>query len=571
MRENGVYQQRFINGVLNTTIKSKDQSHFICILKVLFTPILKAGVAIGAAFLSGILMYASFPSHNLPFLIWFALVPLLLSLTCSKPLSGFAVAFICGVVFYTGLFYWIFDLKKYTLLHHAVLGIYLCPLVGIVGSIVSYLAKRYGVATALFSAPFLWVAQEYIHANLSFLALPWGLLAHSQYKQLLMIQFTSITGTYGVSFLIVLVNSAITALLYLLLQQKIFAKLNPGRMLTLKGTAALVTSATIAVLMVIVHGYLMLSKPLQGKEMKIAIVQGNIEQAQKWDKRYAAAIMQIYSDLSYLASKDSPQLIIWPETATPRAITLDQGLYSQVMQIAQSTGTHLLIGSAQLVKFQVNKPKNYKYLNSAYLITPDLNRKNDKRYDKIRLLPFGEYIPHKEKIPWSYINVPDVGHYLPGKDYTVFSIDALRFSTTICWENIFPDLVRKFVNNGAQFIVNLTNEAWFGKSAAPYQFLSMSVFRALENSIYIVRCANTGISCFIDPCGRVIDRVRNAKGLDIFVRGALTGTISLLDDKSFYTRHGEWFAGLCLIGSVAFLLMAFWSKVKTNHRIKEPT
>ena len=536
---------------------------------MLYTPILKAGVAIGAAFISGILTYASFPSQNLPFLAWFALVPLLLSLTRSTPLGGFAVAFIFGVVFYTGLFNWIFDLQKYTLLHHAVLGVYLCPLLGIVGWIVSYLAKRCGVATALFSAPFLWVVQEYIHSNLSFLALPWGLLAHSQYQQPLLIQFTSITGTYGVSFLMVLANSAISALLYFFFFNKTFSESKAGRRYSLKGGTALVLTAIIAVSLVIVHGYYVLSRPPKGEEVKLSVVQGNIEQAQKWDKRYASAIMQIYSDLSNLASKDSPELIIWPETATPRAINLDKKLYSQVKRVAQSTATPFLLGSAQLVKFKVNEPKNFKYLNSAYLIAPDLNKKNDKRYDKTRLLPFGEYLPHKEKIPWAHINVPDVGHYLPGKEYTVFSLDTFRFAATICWENIFPDLVRKFVNNGAQFIVNLSNEAWFGKSAAPYQFLSMSVFRALENRIYIVRCANTGISCFIDPCGRVIDRVRDEKGLDIFVRGVLTGSITLLENKSFYTRFGEWFVWLCIFCSVAFLPIALWSKSVPKRPVKE--
>jgi len=140
-------------------------------------------------------------------------------------------------------------------------------------------------------------------------------------------------------------------------------------------------------------------------------------------------------------------------------------------------------------------------------------------------MPFGEYLPHEDVIPWSWIKAGAIGNYLPGTEYTVFQLPEGRLSVTICWENLFSNLVRQFVKRGAQFIVNITNEAWFGETAAPYQFLSMSVFRAVENRVYVVRCANTGISCFIDPCGRVVDRVKDENGRDIFVRGIVTGSV----------------------------------------------
>ena len=149
---------------------------------------------------------------------------------------------------------------------------------------------------------------------------------------------------------------------------------------------------------------------------------------------------------------------------------------------------------------------------------------------------------------------------MPGKTFTTFNLDAHQFAVTICWENIFSDIVRQFVKEGARFIINLTNEAWFGESAAPYQFLSMSVFRAVENKIYIIRCANTGISCFIDPHGRIVDRVKNNSGHDIFVRGILTANIVPQNHKTLYMQYGDWFVWMNLIGMVLTLLASFFKK-----------
>jgi apolipoprotein N-acyltransferase len=131
---------------------------------------------------------------------------------------------------------------------------------------------------------------------------------------------------------------------------------------------------------------------------------------------------------------------------------------------------------------------------------------------------------------------------------------------TICWENIFPDLVRKFVSNGAQFIINITNEAWFGKTAAPFQFVSMNVFRAVENRVFVVRCANTGVSCFIDPFGRIIERVKDKSGHDIFVRGVLSRSVIPLESNTFYTRYGDWLVWVCMVFSVVFILVALFKK-----------
>ncbi len=274
----------------------------------------------------------------------------------------------------------------------------------------------------------------------------------------------------------------------------------------------------------------------------------------------ALAVIRIGSETSL-----KPDIIIWPETATPRSIGENYGIYRQVKQIAKKSGAPLLLGSSERQKYgekDVANSSNRKYLNSAFLIRSKRVKEKDQRYDKIRLLPFGEYLPLKGTVPWSWINVPNIGNFMPGKEFTVFECPNFRFGVTICWENIFPELVRNFVKNGGQFIVNITNEARFGQTAAPYQFLSMSIMRAVENRVFVVRCANTGISCFIDPCGRVIDRVKDKNGHDIFVQGVLTGSIIPSSQKSFYTRYGNWLVWLSMIYSMTLLIISFSRKLQ---------
>jgi apolipoprotein N-acyltransferase len=230
------------------------------------------------------------------------------------------------------------------------------------------------------------------------------------------------------------------------------------------------------------------------------------------------------------------------------------------MQIVKQAQTPLLIGSAERRKYELEGMKKLDYTNAAYLLSYQKGRLQRQRYDKIHLLPFGEYLPTKESIPWQLVGVEPVSGYRPGTEFTVFKLGPYKFSTPICWENIFPYITRNFVKNGAQFIINITNAAYFGRTAAAYQVLSMNVFRAVENRVYVARAANIGISCIIDPCGRVVDRVRGEGGADIFVRGHLTGTIVPQDQKTFYTLYGDVFAWICVGFSVVLLVIALVKK-----------
>ncbi|UCF92577.1 MAG: apolipoprotein N-acyltransferase [Desulfobacterales bacterium] len=509
---------------------------------------------------SAAMLVLAFPRFDLGFLAWFVLVPFFFVILRSKPLGGFFFSLLFGVIFYTGIFLWMFRLPKYTPLHHILLGVYLGPLSGVFGLFVSLIARRYRPATGLFAAPFIWVCLEYMRSNLSFLSLPWALLAHSQYQYPILIQIASITGVFGIGFLIVLVNSGLTILVWPVLRRPsrtISASTEP---LLSRGAKALVGTAAVCFAVNLLYGYALTSKTISGSECRISVVQANIEQSKKWKKEYAAMIMETYDELTRKASQDKPALIVWPETATPQAMNLDRNVLVKVWQTAKAASVPLLLGSSQQRKFEENKTRTLRYQNSAFLLQPVARSTRNQRYDKIRLLPFGEYLPFNDKIPWASIGIPKIGGYVPGSEFTIFELPEYRFAVTICWENIFPDLVRRFIQDGAQFLVNITNEAWFGKTAAPYQFLSMSVFRAVENRVFVVRCANTGISCFIDPCGRVLDRVKSRNGDDIFVRGVLTASVVPQDSRTLYTQYGDWIVWFSICGAITFVIPAFSSK-----------
>ncbi len=512
-------------------------------------------------FLTATLLALSFPNHSIYIFAWVGLVPWLVANNAKSPLWSFVLSLICGMIFFMGIFDWILEISGYTYLHHALLALYLGSYFGIFGLALSVISRRYGLAVSLVSAPFIWVSLEYLRSNMFFLALPWGLLSHSQHNNPITIQIASITGAYGISFLIVAVNSAIAAGILALNSRQNTPKTDNSYHGPSKRKLVVFASVALTLLVFdLVFGYLKLSTPLSGENIKISVVQGNIEQAKKWDKKYAGMIMETYTELSHRAAMDGPMLVVWPETATPKAINIDRSVYNHVKRVVRDTSTALLIGSSQQQKYGRKKSYKLKYTNSAFLIVPGKRKPEIQRYDKIRLLPFSEYLPMKKTVPWSFIQVPNFAGYAPGDKFNVFKLADFQFGVTICWENIFPELVRNFVKNGGQFIVNITNEARFGQTAAPYQFLSMSIMRAVENRVFVVRCANTGISCFIDPCGRVFDRVKDKDGRNIFVPGVLTRSIIPSSQKSFYTRYGNWLVWLSMFYSVILIVISFIRK-----------
>jgi len=491
--------------------------------------------------LSGILLIFSFPNFDLEFLAWFALVPLFYSIDGKGLYHSFKLGFFTGFVSFLGILYWIivavhtygnvsFILSGLILL---LLVTYLSLFTGAFTFLTRLIQTRSGIQTILFT-PILWVALEYLRSFL-LTGFPWAYLGHTQYLNLPFIQMADITGVYGLSFVILSVNAS----LYWVLHQW------PKRTFPFKEVAITV----LILLSFLIYGYVKIRhvdrETIKSPPLKLALVQGNIDQSIKWDKSFQLETLKIYRRLSMRVAEDKPDLIIWPETATPFFFQEAKEYQPIVLEIPEKTNAFLLFGTPfyKIEKGKVN------YYNSAFLISP--SKKLIGKYDKIHLVPFGEYIPLRKLLFFIESSIGEgIGNFKPGKESFNFSLPQGKFGVLICFEIIFPDLCRRFVKDGADFLVTITNDAWFGRTSAPYQHLSMATFRAIENRVFIARAANTGISAFIDPKGKIVDQG------GIFAEEAMNGTIHLSRNKTFYTLYGDVFAWICSGFSIFFLLHA---------------
>ena len=491
--------------------------------------------------LSGILLIFSFPNFDLEFLAWFALVPLFYSIDGKGLYHSFKLGFFTGLVSFLGILYWIivavhtygnvsFILSGLILL---LLVTYLSLFTGAFTFLTRLIQTRSGIQTILFT-PILWVALEYLRSFL-LTGFPWAYLGHTQYLNLPFIQMADITGVYGLSFVILSVNAS----LYWVLHQW------PKWTFPFKEVAITV----LILLSFLIYGYVKIRhvdrETIKSPPLKLALVQGNIDQSIKWDKSFQLETLKIYRRLSMRVAEDKPDLIIWPETATPFFFQEAKEYQPIVLEIPEKTNAFLLFGTPfyKIEKGKVN------YYNSAFLISP--SKKLIGKYDKIHLVPFGEYIPLRKLLFFIESSIGEgIGNFKPGKESFNFSLPQGKFGVLICFEIIFPDLCRRFVKDGADFLVTITNDAWFGRTSAPYQHLSMATFRAIENRVFIARAANTGISAFIDPKGKIVDQG------GIFAEEAMNGTIHLSRNKTFYTLYGDVFAWSCSGFSIFFLLHA---------------
>lgn len=523
----------------------------------------------GFVFFSGALLVFAFPKWDCAFLAWPALAFLLLSLKGQSDSRGFFLGFFCGIVFFPGLFYWITGVAGYRIGHHLLLALYLCAYFGLFGMGLAFLERRLGWPAALWAAPFLWVALEYLRSNLSFLALPWGLIGQTPYRYPVMIQGAALVGTYGLSFLIVLQSAGLAAAIQAIRQRE---NRPPNSIHEwTKGSLGVTAAAGVSLILALSFGLWRLGIPVQGETLEIALVQANIAQSRKWDPRYAETILETYRGLTLRAAAMKPELIVWPETATPGAVTSDRRIFNAVFEMAQKTGVPLLLGSAQYQKWIPPGKSTVQLTNSAFLLHPEQSPVLNQRYDKVRLFPFGEYLPYKNVLPWHWIRVSSLSEYAPGTEYTVLELPPHRLGVTLCWENIFPELVRRFVKNGAQVIINLTNEARFGDTAASYQFMAASVFRAVENGVFVIRCANTGISCIIDSRGRILQKLKDHRGRHLFIRGLLKGTALLTNAHTVYTKIGDWVPAFSIAGVLCFMIAGLFDgkASRMSHILKQ--
>ena len=509
-----------------------------------------------AAIVSAFLLVLAFPKLDQGWLAWFGLVPLFLAIAGRSCKKAFLLSLICGFLFFWTVFSWTFEIPRYEFLHHVVLVFYLGIYFGAFGIIFNYVAGRFGMLAAFASAPFLWVSLEFMRSSFFFLALPWALLAHSQYKYPWITQFAALTGAHGISFLVVWVNAAL-ALLSVVGLSKLKIMQLPGFVVPSKKSILTFTAAAAVMTgLALLYGNMILARQTFKKEIKLSTLQGNIDRQTKADpKKHAARIMQTYTRLSKQAAADQPDLILWPEAATPGFVLKDQLLTQKIGSLITEIKTPFLIGSSEYPKFIKDRPLLPEDIGNTALYFSSKG-KYLGQYLKIHLVPFGEYIPYEEIISWPSFIVPEdkKTFEIPGKEYTLFDLADNKFGAVICWEVVFPQLFRTFVKNGANFMINLTNEGWFGDSAAPHQMAAIVAIRAVENRVPVVRAANTGISCFIDAFGRILGMVKNSAGKPTYVEGYLTMPIRPSHEKTFYTRHGDFFAYLCLCISICFVM-----------------
>ncbi len=483
------------------------------------------------AAISGILLFLSFPKFDQGWLAWFALVPLMLALRRAQWRAGLVLGFTTGLIHNLGMMYWtVYVMHVYGMVPLVEAILILILLAGVMslytaafaGGLCRLVRRPWQLAVL---APALWVTLEWLRGWL-FTGFPWELLGYSQYDHVWVIQIADLAGVLGISALIVFAN-AVLSLALLFWAEKPWQTGAVSRKLTAR------SAVVLAAVLIMTAGYGIVRiravdrLTAQAPKVKVAVVQGNIAQDQKWDASFQVLTTAKYRTLSQEAVKQGAQLVIWPETATPFFMFYDKVLTGMVLQGIREAGVSFIIGSPS-VDLSGKTPINY---NSAYLISP--RGETLGRYDKVHLVPFGEYVPLKRFLPFIDKLVAQVGDFRAGNRGNTLNWQQHPIGMLICYEAIFPGLARDMVRNGAQLLVNITNDAWFGRTSAAYQHFSMAVLRSVENRRVLARAANTGISGFIDPCGRV----KGATAL--YQDSILTADVALLNSRTFYSRRGD--------------------------------
>ncbi len=494
---------------------------------------------------------------SLPLLAWFALLPLLWRLPRHAPRQAAALGFLCGLAYYLPLLRWI-------LIVLATYGEVPLPLAGLalflLAAYMSCFLAAFSFLCAslsrppslLLAAPVFWVGLDQLR-GLLFTGFPWLDLGYTQHSLPALIQIADLAGHHGVSFLIVLANSLTALLLSILLgpREERPRPTLPLAALALLGLAFAYNAWRLQTLPATLAA---------AERMTVGVVQGNFPQNQKWLPSFQEETVETYLRLSREAmAGNEAQLLVWPETALP-FYPYEHPLFLRLT--SELTAPHriaLLTGAPHRERASLDEP--LRYYNSALLLSPE--GVVSGRYDKQHLVPFGEYIPLRALLAFASPVVETLGDFSPGTGEAPLACQNARIGVLICYESIFPELARRQAANGANLLVNITNDAWFGRSNAPWQHLSMAAFRAVETRRSLVRSANTGISAFIDPLGRV------ASASPLFTRYAASAEVVLLAETSPFLRLGHFFPWLCLGLSAAGSLWAF-KKKKTVANTEYP-
>ncbi len=477
-------------------------------------------------------------------LLLICLVPLLLSVGAAPTArQAFGRGLAAGILFYLLQIYWIVPvLMDYghlpwylavpaLLLLAGYMGLYL----GVFCVGFRRLSQGRGTLSCLFGAAALWVGLDWLRSWL-FSGFPWMDLGYGFWASPRLIQAADLFGHYGYTFSVVVINIA--------LYQMLVARFS------LRRNAVGLTA--IAAVCLLLYGYSQIrwqrieGRLAQAETPVIGIVQGNVEQDRKWSPAERQRTVRNYLDLSEaLRTAAAPELIVWPETALP-FYPRNSELLLPVTDFVRSGRQPLLTGAPWYEVFEEHGSRLISYYNSALLLLP--GERAEAKYFKSHLVPFGEYVPLRRYLPFIEPLVEAAGHFTPGRIEEPLVTGSIRAGVLICFESIFGDLGRHWVESGANVLVNVTNDAWYGRSSAPYQSWAMTVFRSVETRRSLVRSANTGISGIVDPLGRVV------RQSDLFVPWSVAAPVALLEERSPFVRGGYLFAPFCALAAVLILL-----------------
>ncbi|MFQ5662338.1 MAG: apolipoprotein N-acyltransferase [Terriglobia bacterium] len=501
------------------------------------------------ALLSGVLLVLCFPRPQLTLLAWVALTPLLVATFRPAPRTRlFFYGYLAGGVFFAGTCSWIYNvIRIYGHLSALAAGSILLLFVlvqalyfGLFSLITGELARRWQLL-GLFLSPFVWVALEWARSYVPFGGFPWNLLGYAVAPHIGWIQPAAYTGIYGVSFLVAGVNALVAG----------FWLVPSRRGAVSLGVVALVLAGLA------IWGRQLPPVPTTATAL---LVQTNLPQQEEFDPRWVEhhpeelrPLEQLTREAVRALAPANPALVVWPEVPVSFYFHHDPVIRARLLRLAQATRSYFLVG---VVDYRRDRPAEagtggvlHPY-NSAVLLSPA--GELVAQYDKIHLVPFGEYLPLADWLGFLEKLVPEVSDFRPGRERVVMPTPQGGLAIIICYEAVYPGLVRQFVERGADVLVNISNDGWFGRSAAPAQHLNMARVRAVETRRFLLRATNTGITAVVDPFGRVVARAPT------HTRTVLAAGFGPRRRVSFYVRTGDWLAALCALVVAAALARKFW-------------
>ncbi len=506
-------------------------------------------VALSAA--SGVALGLAFPKFDLNLLAWVAFIPLLYAIDGQPLKSTLVYGWSSGLACYIVSLYWItITLHTFAnlpvviaVLPMLLLSVILAVYTGAAFWASAFCATRTRIPMVV-ALPVIWTGIEWLRSFFP-IGFPWSYVGYAEYRNLELIQFAELTGVYGISALVVFFNAVLYAVLF-------------GRHSRRVQTAALGT-LTAMMIAAVIFGTIRVHQfehaPASGT-LRVAMVQGDIPQSVKWSPGFLETAFGIYAAQSEMAARYGAELIVWPEAAAaflfqpddryPAQLAVDANYRSRLLDLARTTGKPILFG-APAVGIEDGAPGFY---NRAYLVSGQ--GRVESYYDKMQLVPFGEYIPVRALLgKFVHRIAAGFGDMIPGRVQTIFRVGDARLGVLICYESVFPDLTRRAVKRGAEVLVNITNDAWYGESSAPYQLLAMAAMRSVETKVPMVRVANTGISTVILPTGQI------TAATPLSIRTTEIEEVAYRPERTIYTMVGDLFAELCFALGVGGLLWAW--------------